>query len=411
MTKTTSSAAADVIAQSKNSGPNYRVRPGRENFRTEKQIGLHFKSGKRVESPTTFSPFAMTPSELELAKFGTFWKWKLHKGSDVAFHDFEKSLLHDMFEKDEWIGVKDGALQSFSGYPGGDRKALLDDATSGGSYLIPQWQDSLIAHYALLYGELLPHVTVREVPYGASVAGATMGQAVITSNTAEGSSASTMSTASLVGNMDTTIYDCSCFLEVGRNLLVDVPVIDLGKDLLAEMGAAYLEWCDNQIANGDGTTEPEGIFTKSGTTTVASANGTSGPFTIGDIEELMFSVGKARRKGYPCFVTSERMYRRARQVPVSTSDDRRLFGMDHMDYRLFEFPAKIQDDITNGRIAFCNLAKYRWYRRPGPVFDITTAGETLTLKHTALLSLRARVGGQLERGHYAAKITDGPQTG
>jgi len=402
------SKAAEIIAASKS---NPRVKPGRESFSAEKMIGKHVRYGVQVKAPTSSTPMAMEPSELEYAKLGVYFKYFLRRhGLEMHFREVEKSLLDDILNRDVWVSFENGEKTFHTGHPAaGEKASLLNDTLSGGEYLVPEWYDDLLIHTPLLHGELLPHVTIRTVPHGDTYRSAVIGNPTITSNLTDGTSATAMDATDLVGDFRGSIFDAGVYLKVSRDLLADVPVVDLGQDLLREMGQAWLNWLEEQIAVGDGTTEPQGIFNATGATVVSSANGTSGPFDVSDIEDLIFGLPLARRRmGFPAFVMSDTMYKRARALPVGTSDARRIFGMDHQRYTLFEYPVKIQDNIPAGSLAFVNLTAYRLYRRPGPILAVETGGQTLTLDNLALIYLRGRVGGEIETGAAISKMTDGP---
>jgi len=299
-------------------------------------------------------------------------------------------------------------------------KAVLDDATSGGSYSVPQELDEAAILVPLLYGELFPLVDLQQAKTS-QVDAFTLAQVPILSghgsSNVEGTALSLTSTASLIGNFDTSIFAATAGVEWGRDWESD-SVMDFGRALAENIGESFKEWLDNQIANGDGTTEPEGIFTASGLLSVASANGTSGPYTIGDMEDLAWKVSKAYRNSKGgnrnAFVSSDTGYKRVRAVPITTSDDRRLFSQDGSNiqqYVALGYPFKIQDDISNGRVAFGNFAWYTMYRRLGMRFEMVTGGQTLALKNTQLLVMRARYGGRVRRAGAFAKMTDGAQTG
>jgi HK97 family phage major capsid protein len=169
------------------------------------------------------------------------------------------------------------------------------------------------------------------------------------------------------------------------------------------------EWLDNQIANGDGTTEMEGIFTASGTVAVAPAL-LSGPQTVGDYENLYFGITKPfRTKGQygnaVCYVANDVTYKRSRQIPVGSDDARRVFGQDYASYRLMDTSYLVQNDIANTKIACVNLAGYRCYKRLGMTVRLEQAGATLALANERLIVVRGRFGGRLVLGGYGAVMT------
>ncbi len=319
-------------------------------------------------------------------------------------------LLTASIHEDSWCGMVAGQWER--GIRGERTKTILNDTTSGGTYLNPEWFDDAAITYPLLTGELLPFVELVNVPRGSAVEGATVSNPTATWGTAEGDEHALFSTSGMIGQTSHAIRPIAVFVEVGRDALAD-SAIALGQLLVQLIGQRFQAELDKCIAVGDGSSQPEGIFSASGVNTLSAANGTSGPLTVGDIESLIFGVGKQYRISAlaPSFVMTDEGYRRARAVPVGTSDQRRVFGMDHQRYMLMEYPARIANDVTEGSFAFCCLRKYRLYRRLGMQVQWSDAGETLMRKNTALLAVRGRFGGSLTDGSACAKFTNGPTTG
>jgi len=364
--------------------------------------------------PATFGGRALDePSQKDTAIMGAWLKWKL--GGENVLNEHEKALVAHALHEEQFVGtfddggvdIGDRKLTEF------ERKALLNDSTSGGTYAVPTVFDERITLTPILEGELVPMVEIINLSRGNAVDGSTWTDPSVTWGTAEGSGLSLITTTSLIGNLDTTMYPVQMGIELGMDWEQDSP-INFGTLIPQRMGLKLAETLDYCIAVGNGTSQPTGVFSASGTNVLASANATSGPFTIGDFEEMIFGLSKAMRKegGRRCaFLTTDTMYRRARSVPVSTDDARRILGYDHEAYTLLEKSCKIQNDITDGDIGYCNFGFYRLFRRLGMQIRISTEGQTLVLKNTKLITMRARYGGQLRLGSAFAYITDGPQTG
>jgi len=203
-------------------------------------------------------------------------------------------------------------------------------------------------------------------------------------------------------------------IEIGRDVLAD-SAVNLGRIIATSIGERILSELDNQIANGDGTTEPEGIFTASGTTAVASESGTASAYSVGDVERHVFGVDKQYRVNAwnPRFVMSDVAYRRMSQVPVGASDARRVLHpqMDHESYTLMGRGVSIQNNIANGYSAFASLKKaYRLWRRQGAEMRWSEEGVTLMRANTALLAVRARFGGKVIDPNAVAVMSDGDST-
>lgn len=359
-----------------------------------------------------------TQSRRDLAVIGAYARWQRYaeySGGDglTRLSEHDRQLVQYALHKMSWVGCVGGE----DGIPVGnrllsdpERKALLDDTTSGGSYAVPQVFDEALITTPLLHGELFPEVEVVNLARGSSVDGATWTDPSWTWGSSEGSAFNVISTASLIGNFDTTIFPAVAAIELGMDWESDTP-INFGAHIVARLGEKLKETLDEQIAIGDGTQEPTGIFVASGVTSVNATNGTSGPLTAGDFEALIFGLTKAMRESSPAnnvFVMRDLLYRKARAIYVGATDERRIFGMDHAAYTIFDYPVKIQESISLGSIAFWQGRRYRMFRRMGMQVRTVTEGQTLALKNTRLLVFRARFGGQPTLGSSIATMTDAP---
>ena len=364
----------------------------------------------------------MTPSRLGKAVSSAYFKWCL--ATSCAKHDIPRGLqmtdedrdlvnyaLHEM----EWSGVVKTRDEGFDWESKVARrklteheiKGLLDDATSGGIEIAPIEFDDALVTTPVLFGELFPLVNVVDVSRGRRMKGGAIGNPTFASST-EGTAITAFDTTSFVSAFDTTIYVAAAAMEIGMDFEEDSPT-NVGGIIMEKYGEKAQEWLDEQIAVGDGTTEPEGVFVTSGTTSVASDFGTSGPATVGDYEGLMFGVPKqyrAAKGSRNVYIANETSYRRARAIPVGPADERRVFGMTHADFMLLDTPYKIQASITNSQIAYANLGFYRLYRRLGFNIRMENSGNYLALRNLRLIVCRMRYGGKLELGAACAVQSD-----
>jgi len=362
------------------------------------------------------------PTERTKALAGAFLRWQLYtaaygqQGAWSRMSEHFRDLVHHLLRDCTWTGCLGGweGEEITRQRLGEKATVIINDVTSGGSYAAPDVFEEAVMVAPNLFGELFPLVTLINLPRGASVDGFTWTDPSWTSGYTEGTSATCVTTDSIIGNLDTTIFGAVCPIKMGLDWESDSPV-NWGAFIVDRIGQRLQVWLDEQIAVGDGTTEPEGIFTKSGVTSVSSDNGTDGPFTMGDLESLAWGLGKAYRTESPCvYVTSDTVYRRARAVPTANSGtvyETRALGMDHSSYKILEWPCKVQNSITTGSIAFWAPKYYRLYRRLGMQVRSVTEGQTLALENTRLLVFRARFGGKVGIAASVAKMTDGPQTG
>jgi HK97 family phage major capsid protein len=376
-------------------------------------------------------------SQLDMAAAGAFIKFSLTRGGTrqdgiprkLWMTDLDKSLMSYVLSECEWGGTINAGSDGFGtnqdaiglgGPYGGQKltpamqKAVLDDNTSGGLEAAPIFFDDMLIKIPLLHSEFFPKVNVVNITRGRRIEGASIGTVTITSST-EGTAISLFNTANFIAAFDTTIFVASGAIELGLDFLSDSP-IDIAAAVSADYQQVMLQWLDAQVIGGDGTTEPEGILSASGTTTVNATNGSGGPWTVGDIETLLFGVSKAYKGGTDAsrigFGSLETTYRRIRAIAVSTTDQRRVFGMTHEDYRVLDrfwgIGASSVGGFTSNRQAiFANFSRYRMYRRLGLQVTSETAGSTLRRANTMLLIARSRWGGQLEDGAAAAVCADG----
>lgn len=390
-------------------GGQPRVKAPSERYKSTKVAGKHARTGLAVCNEKNVE--VMLPSELEYAKAGVFFKKLAQKSGlfGVTIDEHERDLFAEMVEKDAWCGMFGGQYEP--SLTGERVKMLLNDAISGGVEINPVWFDDAVITFPLLHSELYPFVDNRPVPRGASIEGASVGNPTVTWGTPEGTDIGIFDTADLVNPIDSTIHPVSVALEVGRDLMADAPV-DIGQTLLQNIGQRTLSALDNVIAVGNGVTQPEGVFTASGISSVNSDNDNAGPPTLTDYEALLFAVAKQyRNQAMRCaFLSNDVTYRRSRGITVDptnpTTDQRRVLGMDYQSYTTLEFPHRIQNDIPNTQIAFGALSKYRLYRRAGFENRFVDGGKELARRNTVLLVVRGRFGGKVVDASAFAKMVD-----
>jgi HK97 family phage major capsid protein len=371
-----------------------RVKKPSERYNTTKSVAKHAKTGLPVLNERGLE--VETVSQLETVKAGVLLKKIASRsGLPVSLNEHESTLLEEMFGADEWCGKMNGNYET--GIAGNRVKTLLNDSTSGGAEVVPIWFDDAVITFPLLHSELLPKVDLRDVPRGRNIETASIGNPTAVWGVPEGTSISPFDTASLVAAIDTTIHNVSVAVEVGRDFLSDAAA-DVGRILLEVIGQRMLSELDRVIVLGNGTTEPQGIFNASGLGDIGNPAGGAGAAPqVDDYEALMFTVPKQYRQMNlrPAFFANDVTYRRARGIPVGASDERRVFGMTHGDYRMFDHPYVINNSIGNAYAGFGCLAKYRLYRRQAQQVQFTSEGRELALKNQTLLVVRGRFGGKV----------------
>lgn len=394
-----------------------RVKNPSEAYSEKRSEGRHKKTGEAVIDPIYQRP-CETMSEAAMARHGTYFKHLARKAGILRepATEHETALLTEVCEKQPWCGR---IGQEHYDFIGGDRrvKALIDDASSGGLEISPIEFDSDVISFPLLTGELFPNVDLRPVPRGRRIEGASITTPTMSWGGGDDSSTSLFNTASMVAAIDTTIFVVDGSILIGRDFLSDSPV-EVGNILTMLVGERLAQTLDAVVADGNGTTQPEGIFQASGVTSVNAENAGSGPPTLADYISLLFAIGKQYRTpaNRVCFVSNDVSYQRSRAIkvdPQSSSTDQRpvLTGGDtasFQNYSTLGLPHKIENNnISNRSAAVVALAKYRMYRRMGLEIQFTNEGQTLRRANETLMTYRARFGGRLMDSAAMAKWTDG----
>lgn len=426
-------ALAAAAGATGTSGVEVRVKSVKEQFNDSRTAATWDKSanqyyakqfgGLQIDRNFEGLPYTIDmPTEFTKALTGAVFKHKAlaamkASGAAIPAHmqmkQVEIDLLNYAVHECRWIG---GTKQH--DYEGEkltelDRKNILDDSLSGGLEAVPIEFDSAVILTPLLSGEVFPLVNVTNVSRR-RIEAVKIANLNLTWGTASGTGITPFNTDSLISSMDTNIYPLVAAIEMGEDFLADSP-INIGSIVTNLYGEAFKKELDDTITYGNGTNRPEGVFIASGLATVSSAGGAGTDPQVGDYEGLIFGVGKQYLQeagmgagSRAAFVGSLTSYRRSRGIPVGTSDARRVFGMDHMSYRMFDFKYAINESQGNANIGFFCFNRYRLYRRQGQevIFVNGNTDFELAKRNTRGLVLRSRWGGQLELSTAGVKITD-----
>ena len=373
------------------------------------------------------------PSEFDKALAGSWFKFAVNSAfkatgrpvpAQYRMSELDDRLVKHAIHEEPFVGVtqyneNDGSSKfQIKNRVMNDmeRKSLLDDSISGALEAAPIAFDSAVILTPLLHGELFPFVNLVNVPRGRRMEGFSMANPTFTWGTPEGTEVGLFNTDGFIAAFDTTIFRSTGAMPIGNDLESDSPT-NLGAQVMSNYGQAALNTLDYVVANGNGTTQPEGVLNASGIATVNSDNGASGPWSIGDHLGLLFGVTKEYRaesdRNRSVYISNETTYQRTRNIkvdPASPSTDQRLAFAPNMDvesYRSLGHPHKIQQEVANATMGFFNLARYRMYRRLGLTVRIETGGKQLALSNETLIVVAMRLGGQLELGGAGAIIEDG----
>jgi HK97 family phage major capsid protein len=361
---------------------------------------------------------AYDQSQLERAQSGVWLKHKIYSqlGAKHMLSDHERDLLAELVEKGQWVGdYEDGNGAHYFSEPRTlsemQRKTYLEDTTSGGTYLVPYFFDVDLVTYPLLYGELFPLVDLRDLGTSNQVKTPTLANLTIAAGPAEGDTPSiTLQTTSGLSTVITSnVYNATGALTIGRDMLADTP-INLQDAFMQLYQVALLNWLDQAVAIGDGTTYPLGVVNTTGTNTASAKNSTTGPWTVGDIENTVKALPKQYRgrNDKVIFLSADSQYFRLRGIPVSSTDQRRIFGYDLDAYMFYTRPYKVQNGIAAATFAYGRIDKYRMWRRKGMELAVTDDGKTLRLANELLITARSRWAGQVIDPNAWVLMTNAP---
>ena len=349
-------------------------------------------------------------SEAEYAKFGAIAAKRMLQacGINRKLPEHWENLLLESAHEDAWVGLHGQKTAHGRKLTDFEQKAVLDDGTSGGSEAVPEWFDFAAIATPLLHSELLPYVQVVRVPRGSAADSYTIGTSTFVS-TASGTGVTPFTTTSFVGAFDTTFFPATCAIEFGLDFLEDAAP-QFGEMVMNQIRQEHLRWLDEQIAVGDGTTEPQGIFTASTQTVTPESSHTYSSFSYNDVLNLAFGIDKAHRNAFggtsTRFVMNDSQYKKLMQIVTGVTGDKRpIFGMGIKDYMLGDYPVSVQNNIANGNMALSNLRGYRLYQRQGLQFLEEEAGRTLRLANTRLVMARTRWGGKITLTTFTSEIT------
>ena len=333
----------------------------------------------------------------------------------MGLPDHDKELVAYAMANMDWVGDSEGRDDRNDickrRLTPREQKALIDDATSGGTEAVPIVFDDIIVTTPILQGELFPLVNKVPLDRGRRIQGAAAGIVGSAWAGVDDTAVTLFTTTSYITAFDTTIFRWQGSIRIGLDFLSDTP-IDFGAFLTGQYGEVLARDLDTVIAVGNGTTQPEGVMTKAGVTTVAWG----GLTTIGNYESLRFGVHK--REHLPnmmktaVFAGTDTSYQRAMAIPVGASDNRRLSSVmtlpNYDGYAWMGRPYKINESLVNTQIFYAILGRYRMYQRRGLTIRSSTEGDTLIRNNEMLLVAMARFGGQLERAAAACKTTTAP---
>ena len=397
-------------------GGHVNVKAPSEKYSEKRYTANHVKTGKPVFD-AVHQQECQSMSEAASARHGVLLKHLANRaGINCPLSEHERSLLDEVCQKQTWCGkIGSEFYDEIGGHS--NVKAILDDTVvlgSGGLEIVPIEFDSDIISFPLLTGELYPLVDIHPVSRGRRIEGASIGTPTLAWGGGDGTQITVFTTTAMVNPLDTDIFVADGAIEIGRDFLSDSPVA-VGSVLTGLVGERLQNELDLVIANGNGTTQPTGIFQAAGVGAVVTANGAAGPPTLGDFTNLMFGVDKQYRRPNlnPTYISNDTTYARSRQIavdPAAVSTDQRPVLADvnsFSNYQSLGWKHAVENNLTNPVACFCAMKKYRLYRRIGLEIRFETGGSYLATRNLALLVYRARYGGRLMDANACARWANG----
>lgn len=383
-------------AEAKDNESNIRVKGTGERYNTKRYSTNHKTTGVPIQLRGVD---VETTSQLQHAYNGAFFKNLAVKSGmypDLVMKEHEKALLREQVETQTWINSTENEAKFLSG---DHLKALIDDSSSGGESLVPDFVDTNIVELILLGGELMPFVDLVELPRGSTVSIATIGNVTLQKNTAEATAMTLFSTTGLITNTTAPVFAYAVPVEVGRDFESD-SVVDIGIRVTSRIANKFAEILDEDIAIGDGTGEIEGIVVASGTADITAGNPTTGDLLLTDKINLALTVGKQYLdRGNTRFVMTQTSYKRFQSIATGvTGDTRTIFTHNAANWQLDDDPVSIVNSgLGNNEIIYGGMKSYRLWRRQGLQIEMVRGGQTLALRNTSLI---------IGRGRFAGKVID-----
>jgi HK97 family phage major capsid protein len=403
MSGTTTKAAPEKVFGNGNSGgtSRTRVKPAGDQYSDKRASAVHVKTGRIVFDE--FGDEVTRPSQRSLALNGAVLKYAARRaGIETNWSEHDQALFNQAVNDFEWASFSGEPDQCKIYAPGMVKAPLLDDSTSGGLEAAPIVFDQDFITTPLLTGELLPEVDLKPIARGRRIEGGSISTPTAVWGEGDASVGTIFDSTGQVAALDSTVYDLSCHVLVGRNFIADTP-LNVGTILMQLIGERMLNELEKVIAVGTGS-QPSGIMGASGTTAV---NFSSAAVTIAKMLELLFAVPKELRGPGFAFCSNEVSYRRLRAVQTGISGDTRLaLGSEVESFVTFNRPHKICHHLANTQQFAGDLKAYRLYRRLGSQIEWTTQGENLQRRNEALCTVRQRWAGRATRGASFAVVSD-----
>ena len=269
-------------------------------------------------------------------------------------------------------------------------KAMSEGTTTAGGYLVPDDERMEIIKRAVALTQLYPTCKRYQTTRDAVKTPSLTTDVEVSWDEAENASFDESDPA--LGQTSFTIHRMNALTYFSRELVADsvINVVEMVRELFAETVGAER---DKMIVVGDGSNQPEGIFSASGITTV-SAIGDVGYATLLEMDETVLE--QYRTDPTCCWITNQTVRRYLRGI--TDDNDRPLFESPFergAPYMFMDHPIHVNANVPTGEIWLGPLSKYWVMDREQLGFETTTTGGDTFKKHQVALKLWERWDGKL----------------
>ena len=278
----------------------------------------------------------------------------------------------------------------FGAHDGAAVKALSEGTVTAGGYLVP---DDFRAEVVMRTNELSV-LHPRAFRFRTSLASVKLPSLAtdVEMSWDEAENAALDESDAVFGQTSFTIHRMNAITYSSRELLADaaVDLVDLLTQIFAD---AVSRERDKVICIGDGSTQPEGIFSASGVTSVSSI----GSITYDKLLEIDESIAEQYRSDPSLvWVTNQTVRRYVRGLKDDNGMPLLQMPLERgAPMTLLDHPLLINKNVPSGYLALGVMQKYWIADREEMGFESTTTGGDTFKKHQVALKIWERWDGKL----------------
>jgi HK97 family phage major capsid protein len=278
------------------------------------------------------------------------------------------------------------------------RKALSEGSDGAGGYLVPaEYRAELIRRLPEM-SELFPHV--RRVPVAGDSGEFPKLSSDVSIAWGRSESDDITETDPAFTQLTWTVRNMSAITYLSRELVSDANP-NIVETITALFTEAVASERDKMIAIGNGSSQPQGIYSASGLDSVA----VDGALSYAKLAELKFALRRKYHRGARWVMSSTNLQR-----VTSLSDDNGMpIFRDALvageSPRILGKEYSIQDDLPDSVVLFGDLSQYLWFDRERMVIESTSTGGDTFRKHQVAIKLLERCDGKLGLAEAFAMAT------